>query len=65
MLSKRPHIIPRDAFRVRIILQQALHRFRQIAEIRRHLDRYKELVGQGKWSEAGKELEAIQAIVSK
>jgi uncharacterized protein len=37
----------------------------RINEIRRHLDRYKELVGQGKWSEAGKELEAIQAIVSK
>lgn len=37
----------------------------RINEIRRHLDRYKELVGQGKWSEAGKELEAVQSLVSK
>ena len=35
----------------------------RIAEIRRHLDRYRDLVSQGKWSEAGKELEAVQAIV--
>ena len=37
----------------------------RIAEVRRHLDRYQELVGQGKWSEAGRELEAIRALVSK
>jgi len=36
----------------------------RIAEIRRHLDRYRELVSQGKLAEAGKELEAIQALVS-
>ena len=35
----------------------------RITEIRRHLDRYRELVSQGKMSEAGKELEAIQALV--
>jgi hypothetical protein len=34
-------------------------------EIRHHLERYRDLVGQGKWSDAGKELEAIQAIVGK
>ena len=37
----------------------------RIAEIRRHLERYRDLVGQGKWSEAGKELEAIQTLVGK
>ena len=36
----------------------------RINEIRRHLDRYRELVSQGKLAEAGKELEAIQALVS-
>ncbi len=36
----------------------------RIIEIRRHLDRYRELVSQGKLSEAGKELEAIQSLVS-
>ncbi len=37
----------------------------RIAEVRSHLERYRQLVGQGKWSDAGKELEAIQALVSK
>jgi hypothetical protein len=37
----------------------------RIGEIRRHLQRYRDLVSQGKWSEAGKELEAIQALVEK
>ncbi len=37
----------------------------RIAEIRRHLQRYRELVSQGKLSEAGKELEAIQALVER
>jgi uncharacterized membrane protein (UPF0182 family) len=35
------------------------------AQARRHLDRYRELMGQGKWSEAGKELEALQQLLSK
>ncbi len=35
----------------------------RVTEIRRHLERYRELTAQGKWSEAGKELEAIQAVV--
>ncbi|MDQ6758961.1 MAG: UPF0182 family protein, partial [Acidobacteriota bacterium] len=34
-------------------------------EIRRHLQRYRDLTAQGKWSEAGKELEAVQALVEK
>jgi uncharacterized membrane protein (UPF0182 family) len=34
---------------------------RRIESIRRHLQRYKELAGQGKWAEAGKELDAIEA----
>lgn len=37
----------------------------RIAQIRQHLDRYRELVSQGKLAEAGKELEAIQALVGK
>jgi len=37
----------------------------RIAEIRRHLERYRELVSQGKLSDAGKELEAIQSLVQK
>ena len=32
----------------------------RIDSIRRHLDKYRELSSQGKWSEAGRELEAIQ-----
>ena len=34
-------------------------------EIRAHLKRYREFSAQGKWSEAGKELEAIEAAVKK
>jgi uncharacterized protein len=37
----------------------------RIDEIRRHLKRYQDLAAQGKWSEAGKELEAIEAVVKK
>jgi hypothetical protein len=37
----------------------------RIAQIRQHLQRYRELVSQGKLSEAGKELEAIQGLVEK
>ena len=37
----------------------------RIAEIRHHLERYRDLVSQGKWSEAGKELEAVQALVGQ
>jgi uncharacterized membrane protein (UPF0182 family) len=37
----------------------------RIVEIRQHLDRYRNLVSQGKLSEAGKELEAIQALVTR
>ncbi len=37
----------------------------RVAEIRRHLQRYRDLTAQGHWSEAGKELEAIQALVEK
>jgi hypothetical protein len=34
-----------------------------VQRIRDHLRRYRELGAQGKWSEAGKELEAIEAEV--
>jgi uncharacterized protein len=37
----------------------------RIGEIRQHLERYRELVSQGKLSEAGKELEAIQNLVTR
>ena len=37
----------------------------RITEIRDHFQRYRQLVSQGKLSEAGKELEAIQSLVQK
>ncbi|HEY7338794.1 MAG TPA: UPF0182 family protein [Bryobacteraceae bacterium] len=37
----------------------------RIAAIRTHIDRYRQLSAEGKWSEAGKELEAIEAEVKK
>ena len=37
----------------------------RIVELRRHMQRYKELSAQGKLAEAGKELEAIQALLEK
>jgi uncharacterized membrane protein (UPF0182 family) len=33
----------------------------RLGRIREHLRRYRELAAQGRWSEAGKELEAIEA----
>ncbi len=38
---------------------------RTLTEVRDHLRRYRELSAQGKWSEAGKELEAIQKLLEK
>ena len=38
---------------------------RRIDEIAGHLRRYRDLTSQGRWSEAGRELEAIQAIVER
>ncbi len=38
---------------------------RLLDEARRRMQRYKELASQGKWAEAGKELEALEAIVRK
>jgi uncharacterized membrane protein (UPF0182 family) len=37
----------------------------RIAEIRGHLDRYRTLSSQGRWAEAGKELEAIESLAKK
>jgi uncharacterized membrane protein (UPF0182 family) len=37
----------------------------RIASIRTHLQRYRELVSQGKWADAGRELEAVEAAVRK
>ncbi|HET9322108.1 MAG TPA: UPF0182 family protein, partial [Bryobacteraceae bacterium] len=34
---------------------------RRLENVRNHLRRYKELAGQGKWAEAGKELDAIES----
>ena len=38
---------------------------RRIESIREHLRRYRDLASQGRWSEAGKELEAIEAEVKR
>jgi hypothetical protein len=35
----------------------------RLQRVRDHLRRYRELAAQGRWSEAGKELEAIEAEV--
>ena len=35
----------------------------KLEEMRRHMKRYRELMGQGKWSDAGKELEAIESAL--
>jgi len=37
----------------------------RIQNVRQHLRRYRDLMGQGKWAEAGSELEAIQNEVNK
>jgi uncharacterized protein len=37
----------------------------RVDEVRAHLKRYRDFAAQGKWSEAGKELEAIEATVRK
>jgi len=37
----------------------------KLERIRQHLQRYRDLAAQGKWSEAGRELEAIEAEVRK
>jgi uncharacterized protein len=37
----------------------------RIDSIRMHLQRYKELTAQGKWADAGKELEAVESAVKK
>jgi hypothetical protein len=36
-----------------------------LREVQAHLQRYRELSSQGKWAEAGKELEQIQQLVNK
>jgi len=37
----------------------------RLDSIRSHFKRYRDLMGQGKWSEAGKELEAVDALLKK
>jgi hypothetical protein len=37
----------------------------KVESIRQHLRRYRDLAGQGRWAEAGKELEAIESEVSR
>jgi uncharacterized membrane protein (UPF0182 family) len=37
----------------------------RVEQIRQHFQRYRDLTAQGKWVEAGRELESIQAIVGK
>jgi hypothetical protein len=38
---------------------------RKLGSVRDHLTRYRELSSQGKWAEAGKELDEIQRLVQK
>jgi hypothetical protein len=37
----------------------------RLQQVRDHLRRYREFASQGKWSEAGRELEAIEAAVKQ
>jgi uncharacterized membrane protein (UPF0182 family) len=37
----------------------------RLETIRKHLNRYRELAGQGRWAEAGKELEALESEVQR
>lgn len=37
----------------------------RVEQVRQHLLRYRELAGQGKWADAGRELDAIEAAVQK
>jgi hypothetical protein len=37
----------------------------RVEEVRAHLKRYRDFAAQGKWAEAGKELEAIEAVVKR
>jgi uncharacterized membrane protein (UPF0182 family) len=37
----------------------------RVESIRQHLRRYRDFAGQGRWAEAGKELEAIESEVSR
>jgi len=37
----------------------------RLSRVRAHLRRYRDLAAQGKWAEAGKELEAIEAEVKQ
>jgi uncharacterized membrane protein (UPF0182 family) len=37
----------------------------RLAQVRDHLRRYRELASQGKWGEAGRELEAIEGLVKQ
>jgi hypothetical protein len=37
----------------------------RLSQVRDHLRRYRELAAQGKWSDAGRELEAIEAVVKQ
>ena len=37
----------------------------RVDEVRAHLKRYRDFAAQGKWADAGKELEAIEAAVRK
>jgi uncharacterized membrane protein (UPF0182 family) len=45
--------------------QTAPDAVKRLEEVRRHLQRYRELTAQGKWVEAGRELEALEAAAKK
>ena len=44
---------------------QWLRECARVEEIRQHLKRYRDFAAQGKWADAGRELEAIQNEVQK
>ena len=57
--------MPASSAPVSTLQQQRPQADPRLAEIRQHFQRYRDFNAQGKWAEAGKELEAIQAIIGR
>lgn len=57
---KAAAILPSRPASARVVMEDS-----RISEVRDHLRRYRELVSQGKLSDAGRELEAVQALVER
>jgi hypothetical protein len=62
----KPGAVTPGAPRIAVLTQVPINPAEQTLEqVRTHLRRYKDLSAQGKWAEAGKELDEIQNLVQK